>query len=627
MPLKGERNYIRKNYKVYKMKNNSHVQIRFEQALYKENWPAIQEIVSELNALSGEEKETNRSLYVSIQDELFAIDMQIPNLDLAKYDADIQQVKIKVKNKKSAIQKENPNRASRDKSVDDLIVEFYRNSKDILIDLKYHFIFHLDNPGIAKVGLLLLTDDRFKEHPLINRLHKKNDALDPKRYEIREFLDELSKNPSLSESQYLMILVISPSLGEESDISLYLTELFKCFSKSVEICLPASGELTKGDYQARKVDQVSFLRIEKITSNLLNNKSISHEEEKVIKLCLAKNTAITDYRLLKAGFSGAKVIEVKPIRYLVSQEPVRFVIKFAEKKEGRKLYVEKEAFRRYLQELKVDGYTCNYEDTELYEAVIYNYASTDSIMDSHSFASLIEDAIHEAPQHNHDLHKTLEQLFKCAPFKKWKRMEEREAAIEKIYKEYISEDKISKAISTIDNFLDIGDVKSGIFWKQYEQIKKHVIKYNEKICHGDLHSENFFKDDKDVYLIDFGYTQEHHAIIDHCTLEMSIKFKHVPAYIKVEDLIKIDQRMVELDSFQPGFDLGFIDRQSLKKLFDLVLSIRREAVDMFVDAQNHLEYLICLFMLSFRQIQYKDMNQRYALEHARMLAEKITSFI
>ena len=45
------------------------------------------------------------------------------------------------------------------------------------------------------------------------------------------------------------------------------------------------------------------------------------------------------------------------------------------------------------------------------------------------------------------------------------------------------------------------------------------------------------------------------------------------------------------------------------------------------DNESPLEYLIALFIISFRQIQYADLNQNYAMQSADILSKEIIKLI
>ncbi len=595
---------------------------KLEEAIEQQDPLLIQNLITELNALSASEKKPLKALYAKIEEDLFTIDLEPPmNYDLQNFvlAASVNSVGGKIAKGKhtggNGVKKQV-------KDINEVFIKFYNTSQEIFTDLKYHFLFHLNNPSYEEVGLLILTDEGLKDNPLVERIVKDNRDITPQKFSTSEFLDMVKKRPELLESQYLVLFVTSPTYGDASNLRRQLEELFSNFEKGSIIKVRNKVVSTTDDYIYGSPDNQLYDQIAKITSNFLNNKAITHEEEKIIKIALSSNTAITDYKILKAGFSGAKVIEVKPIRYSVNQTPIRFVIKFAEKTKESKLYLESEAFKRCVQEFKIPDYTCEYIDTVQYEAIKYNYASSDSIIDSHSFANLIDDSLTDTPKHSHNLRECISELFECPILSKWSAVEIRAKSIEEIYNRYLVDNKILVWISKLEGENN-EKIKSSDFWKKFSRILKHIIEYKEKICHGDLHSENFFKDKHDVYLIDFGYTSENHAVIDHSTLEASIKFKHIPAYIPYSELIEVEKQCLSPDSFSTSFDFSFINRPQLRKLYELIALIRQKAAQDLTHSSNHLDYLISLFIITVRQIQYKDLNQRYAWESAKLLANHI----
>ena len=353
---------------------------------------------------------------------------------------------------------------------------------------------------------------------------------------------------------------------------------------------------------------------------------MSFEEELIIKK-LFDGEMILDYKFLKSGNSGSKVIEIQPLR---SDNPTigRFVVKFELKNSERKIKKEKALFRKYISDLLVSNYSVEHEETITHEAIRYNYASSDSKKDSFPFSKLISDKLRRTYNYEFTLEEVIEELFKSPPYQKWNRNPLQETQpVKTLYNDYLqSEVKIYKAISQIKQISDTA-INSDELVKNYIRIKEHSLQTKKKICHGDLHSENFFKDDQGVYLIDFGWTNQHHSLIDHATLECSLKFKHLPFYIPIEELISCETMLLSINSFSKSFDLSFIQRQPLLEVCKLIIQIRENAKQHMLDSSNILEYLISIFIITFRQIQYPDLNQAYALKSAEVISKKIIELI
>lgn len=137
------------------------------------------------------------------------------------------------------------------------------------------------------------------------------------------------------------------------------------------------------------------------------------------------------------------------------------------------------------------------------------------------------------------------------------------------------------------------------FVTNFQTITDHTLDTYEKVCHGDLHSENFFKDENGVYLIDFGWTGPRHSVVDHATLECSLKFKHIPTFVPKDYLTQIEaDHLLGIGSFSPGMDLSSIERPEAREVFRLIHDIRIDAIKNSVDQVGPLEYLIAVYVLT-----------------------------
>ena len=147
-----------------------------------------------------------------------------------------------------------------------------------------------------------------------------------------------------------------------------------------------------------------------------------------------------------------------------------------------------------------------------------------------------------------------------------------------------------------------------------------------KVCHGDFHSENFFYDINGIYLIDFGFTDIRHSIIDHTTLECSIKFKHVPFFIDYNILMDIEEQLLLDDSFNASFSIR-TPRKDIIEYYDLIRLIRINSLLHLKDDNSKLEYLISLFIITCRHAQYNDLNQLYALKSAEIIGKRLVQLL
>jgi serine/threonine protein kinase len=151
----------------------------------------------------------------------------------------------------------------------------------------------------------------------------------------------------------------------------------------------------------------------------------------------------------------------------------------------------------------------------------------------------------------------------------------------------------------------------------------YQIDYDEKICHGDLHTDNFFIDEKGVYLIDFGFTGKHYSLIDYTALECSLKFKHCPLYLESGELIKIENELLSENSFLLNHTFSSTTRKEILDLLSMINTIRNNSIKDSIASKNNLDYYISLFIMTIRQIKYPNMNQLYAYHSAKILSEYI----
>jgi len=92
----------------------------------------------------------------------------------------------------------------------------------------------------------------------------------------------------------------------------------------------------------------------------------------------------------------------------------------------------------------------------------------------------------------------------------------------------------------------------------------------------------------------------------------------------LDELLQIEDELMSDNSFQLSNTLSN-SRESLKDLLEIITNIRYCSNTDFINPNEFQEYYISLFIMTFRQIQYKDMNQLYAYHSAKKLAEKIVN--
>jgi len=581
-----------------------------------------QGFVSELQSLDPELRFELLSLFKKIDEDAFNNGIEIPNLD---YQLVEDELKIWKELQKSPPKKKKERKIEVIDDFNKVLFDFFSKYESFFLKIKGYFAFKLENTNDTKTKVIVLYDENYNKHPEIDLFDVKDVNLDIKKYQLQEFM-ELAKKTEVTNENFLCILLIASNLRNNEEVIPKINDLISTFSNSHYISIRKIPLTVIDDYEIKESAE-GIESIKSYSDKLFNNRALSFEEELIIKKLFEGSEMILDYKFLKSGNSGSKVIEIHPLR---ANHPImgRFVVKFDMKNSERKIQKEKKLFKENISDLLVPHYTIEYEETITHEAIRYNYASSDSQKDSFPFSKLINDYIKGKYEYPFTLNNVIDQLFECDPYKIWNsRIYTVTELVANLYRDYLkSEDRIFKNIALIKG-IDNGIVSEVDLVKNYKLIKEYQLKTNKKICHGDLHSENFFKDEKGVYLIDFGWTNKHHSVIDYATLECSIKYKHLPFYIPIDELMNYESELLHIDSFSNDFKLSFIERPIAFNLFKLIIQIREKAKEHMLVKTSNLEYLISLFIINFRQIQYSELNQAYAYHSAELLSKKIVELI
>jgi hypothetical protein len=582
-----------------------------------------QEFVSEILSLPPQERFALLPLLKQIEEDAFDNGIEISNLNYSSLE---NEKKIWDESQKAFPNKKKEKKEITESDFNKVLTHFFTKYELIFGRIKGYFLFRLENIENSNTKVRILFDEEFNKHPEINSFDLEETEYDLKKIQLTEFVNSASKEIEIKNQNYLCVLLITSHLRENEAIIKEVKNLTKMFSNCDYISIKKKPVSSFRDFDYKPIEE-GLNRIEIYSSTVFNNRELTFEEEAIIKRLFPGKEMILDYKILKGGNSGSKVIEIQPSK-VNSPTMLRSVAKVSQIDKERKIQIESDRFNEYITLSAVNNYSSNYYYTETHEAIRYNYASSDSKKDSFSFSKLISDQVKNKYGYPFTLKEVIDQLFESDPYKVWDGGKYPVTEfVKNLYGEYLqSEEKILKSISLI-NGIDEEKVNDVELVKNFNIIKEHSLSTTKKTCHGDLHSENFFKDDKGVYLIDFGWTNKHHSLIDYTTLECSLKFKHLPYYIPVDDLIKYEAELLLIDSFSNNFDLSFINRKTAFDIFKLITQIREKAKEHMTDKTNSLEYLISLFIINFRQIQYADLNQMYAMRSAEVLSRKIISLI
>lgn len=582
--------------------------------------PALSEIVSQLNSIEKKDKPYFKNFATDLKSQLFAKNVTIKGFSLSEFNENI----VKKTEKEPIIN-------AMESEVHFGFIDLY---KQVVSNINEHFnvykgysILRLENNPLKPFKLLVLHDKSFIIEPIKKKLQK-SISTEIIIKNISEYLEELNKIDN-SENNFLCLLLLMPRINdkaEEKDLVNNIRILISSFDHFENISIKYLNDSVHNDYY-RSIDKDEFIdEIQYVCCTFLSNGAFKHEEEKIVKK-LATNfkTPLIIYKTLKGGNSGSKVIEIRPKKELGEEYERRYIIKYSEINDERKIKFEKENFDEFIRGYKdFKDYECQYSKTLTHEGILYSYAIADTEKESYSYSDILNNEDSPFFSNKVDL---IETLFnKTSIYKTWSNsVEKKHYKVSEIYSEYINVEKILQHLSSILN-KPTSQIENDELAKNFRLIWNYESEFDIKICHGDLHTDNLFKDNLGIYLIDFGFTGKRHSPIDHASLECSIKFKHFPSYIESNELIEIENELTLESSFQRSTRFTKTTRYDILDLLEIIKSIRNNAIQQPY-IKTEINYFISLFIMTFRQIRYKDLNQLYAYHSALVISKRIIQIL
>lgn len=581
--------------------------------------PALSEIVSQLNAIDAKDKPYYNDFATSLKAELFSKSTSIKGFNLSDFAENTGTISEAIS--EPAIETE-------------VLLGFIDLYKEVVNNINEHFnvykgysILKLENNQLKPYKLLVLYDKSFIVEPIKKKITK-SISTETIFETISDFLDEISKIDN-SDNNYLCLLLLMPrinNLEEEKELVKNINILITSFSYFENISLKYLKGVIQSDYH-RSIDKDEFIdEIKYVSCTLLSNGAFKHEEEKIVKK-LATNfrTPLVLYKTLKGGNSGSKVIEIRPKKELGEQYEKRYIIKYSEIDKERKIKKEKQNFDEFIRGYKgFNDYECHYTKTLTHEGILYGYAIADTEKESYSYSDIVSENSNPFFGTKAEL---VDSLFNDTNlYATWSNIvEKKRFKVSELYSEYINQEKVFSQICLILN-KSRAQIDNDELVKNFKSIWNYEDDFDIKICHGDLHTDNFFKDNKGIYLIDFGFTGKKHSPIDHASLECSIKFKHFPSFLEKEELLNIESELILDSSFQRSTRFTKTTRPEILDLLELVKCIRNNAIQQpYIKLEN--DYFLSLFIMTFRQIRYRDMNQLYAYNSALVLSRKLMQIL
>ncbi len=577
----------------------------------------LTEIVSELNSLQPIDKYKFTDFAKTLDNDLFTKGTKIKSFNVTNFinSANIvEDAAEEISHQTKYIETQT--------EFKELFKKLVQNLPEHFEILKGYFIAKLENNPIEPYKLMVLFDSTF----FIQPIRKKISAIIPEAIfkEIEDYSDELG-NGEIVEGNLLCLFLLHPRTNDEdslSELKKLLNTIIESYTSFESFSLKNNRDINDNFCESSNSKEDFFEELSFVNGTLLSNGSIRHEEEKIIKkLCSNFKTPLLIYKTLSGGNSGSKVIEVRPKKELGPDHEKRYIIKYGLKNDERKIKSESDCFGKFIEGYKgFNDYQCVYDKTLIYEGIRYSYAISDFESQSYSFSQVLSKK--DNPFHlNKD--EIIENLYSINLYETWKdSIEEVNCSVKELYHRFINIEKIFNEIGKIFNVAS-EEVYEGELYINFNKIWNHSLNFNRKICHGDLHSENFFIDNKGIYLIDFGYTGILHAVIDHTSLECSLKFKHLPFYIQQKEFDDIEEELILDTSFNLSNRFTKTKRKDFLEILEIIKKIRHNSISLLQDTNSKTEYNISLFIMTLRQIRYRDMNQFYAYNSALIISRKI----
>ncbi len=583
------------------------------------NAPILTSIVSQLMSLENADKPYFKEFATNLKQELFANSVSIKGFHLESFNELIDPDVENSEEEKSIISKVQIEFL-------ELFKKLTENRPDHFEILKCYFIVRLENNPLESYKLMVLFDSTF----FIQPIRKKITGIIPNAIfkKIEDFEKELETD-FIQEGNLLCLILLNPRTNDGDAIQKLkktLSTILDSYKYFESFSLKNHNNIVGNYYESSISKEDFFEEISYINGTLLSNGGINNEEEKIIKkLCRSFRTPLIIYKTLSGGNSGSKVIEVRPKKELGPEHEKRYIIKYSTKTIERKIANEFEYFGKYIEGYKgFNEYECKYDKTLIYEGLRYSYAISDTEANSYSYNHILDKKDNEFHSKKIEI---IEELFSIQLFQTWHdSIEKINTTCKILYEPYIEINKIVEQIAKILNKTE-EQVSSDELVINFNKIWNKSFQFQQKICHGDLHTENFFKDKNGIYLIDFGYTGIRHAMIDYTSLECSIKFKHFPFYLDMEELQNLESELLLESSFQLSTRFTKTLRPDLIEKLDIIKKIRNNSIPLFCDNNSITEYLLSLFIMTFRQIRYKDMNQLYAYNSALILSRRLIQLL
>ncbi|MFB5738764.1 hypothetical protein, partial [Leptospira wolffii] len=214
---------------------------------------------------------------------------------------------------------------------------------------------------------------------------------------LDEFNDQVASSKDENTSYLVLLIYVEQHIHSEAnnERNSKIRRVTNSFYEFSNIHLKKIESLTKQDVLFdNHIDKL----LEEIDFNSkisLKNAELTYYEELLIKKIFKDNNChLLEYKMLKGGNSGSKVIEVRPKSSLAPPTMRRYVIKLG--KTNSKIKVEKENFKTYIENYDNPSYySVHHEENAQVEGLRYVYASSDTIGNSYSFSEIVSNPLNK----------------------------------------------------------------------------------------------------------------------------------------------------------------------------------------------------------------------------------------
>ena len=415
------------------------------------NISVLNEIKRELFRVEKNDREKLKGFIEDLKHKLFETNTRIRGLDLDNYF-----IKNRLSNEVDAKVDENikvqVHKETLEITFDDLFRKMLECIQDTLFNLKGYAILKLSNNDTKDFTIKVLYDENYYFNPIESRISKTFNECDSS--SIREYEKHLEGGNRPDTNLLCLVLLTSKINNEEGllNTKTSLTNIFHSFDNFEFCSLKSIGDY-KGEFYKRGVDKDDFFEeLRFTTTKFLSNGKISFEEEKIVKKVFSSSSApVLTYKLLKAGNSGAKVIEIKQIKPFTSEQyERRYIVKFCRKDDKRKLKFESQRFTDFIESYDgFDEYNCTYCESAGHEALLYRFAKSGNASNSYPFAEALDNEDNIFYETTQDL---LGKLFGLQLLSHWEgSLKRKEILLKELYKDYVNLEKIGKEVLKIQN--------------------------------------------------------------------------------------------------------------------------------------------------------------------------------